>query len=178
MKILCYIITFLFGFNTIEAQVKNEWQQYIKDSVLNADDKNFVCLYSSIGTVSVKMHDYFLKKGRYVTTSINYLDSTIKYNSKILPNLFQIVYENYDGLTMLPAYEQTKKWRTSFLDDYYDSKKTTFQLSIKYHKLHYNHFQKFTEDQIRDTKEEKLRNAIIAINQLYSIFEEIENNIN
>lgn len=145
MKILCFIMIFLCCFNVNEAQVKNEWQQHIKDSVLNADDKNFVCLYSSIGTVSVKMHDYSLKKGRYVSTSINYLDSTIKYNSKILPNLFQIVYENYDALSMLPTYEQTKKWRNSFLDDYYDSKKTTFQLGIRYHKIHYNHFQKFTE---------------------------------
>ncbi|MBP6430997.1 MAG: hypothetical protein KA319_04455 [Ferruginibacter sp.] len=173
MKAVKIILLFIaFAFKSY-SQPNEEWKQYLKDSVYNSDNGYYVSLGITKGGNLYKVLNYSLKKKRYILSTV-YGDSAVHFKEVFKPNLFQVVYENFDGLKLIPEYERRKKNRINFHKDYNDTSKLFYQLGIKYYDLHYNHFQTFTENQISKVKKVKLKNAMLAINQLYAIFEELE----
>ena len=63
-----------------------------------------------------------------------------------------------------------KKFNENFLD----STNIFTQLGIRYGELHYNHFQKFSNEDIEKQKNKKRKKGMETINQLYRILEEAE----
>ena len=102
MRLLLFFILIFQSFNCV-AQELTPWKQFLKDSIYNSDDKNYVYLYKSLNRNSQKISHYSLKNKKYVLALIDG-DSAVQEKVFISPNLFQIVYDNYSELFKLKNY--------------------------------------------------------------------------
>jgi hypothetical protein len=173
-KLFLLLIVFCLS-KTSFSQRTEEWKQYLKDSVYNSDKPEYIYLYFTKGGKFLKTLYYYTKKSQNVL-SINYGDSEIV--NKIIhnPNLFEIVNQNLKKIIKAKDFQTTQKKIKEHKGNFSDSSIVYTQLGIKYHDLHYNHFQKFTSEQIENQKNNKRKEGMIIINQLYEILEKAERN--
>ncbi len=173
MKVVLLLI-FIFQSSNCNAQELSPWKQFLKDSIYNADDKNYVYLYKTLNRNPKKVLNYSMKNKKYVLAIIDG-DSAVQEKAFISPNLFQIVYDNYSELLKLRNYlNESFKVHKKFNDKILGSTNIFTQLGIRYGELHYNHFQKFSNEEIEKQKNKKCKKGMEIINQLYRILEEAE----
>ncbi len=172
MKSIVFFIAFFLGALNGKAQEIDKWEQYLQDSVYKADDNNYVYLYKTKGGVKQKLIRYSLKGGRYIIATV-YGDTLADTKAVISPNLFQIVYDNYYNLKELPKYLHNKKYSEYLHKQFHNNKVDFSQLGIRYADLHFNHFPKFSAEQI--SKEKKnIADAMKIVNELYLLLETFE----
>ena len=172
MKILSLII-FLLLTNNCTAQETSNWQKFLKDSVYKSDDNNYVYLYKSLGGKNQKTLNYSFKNKQYVLSTI-YGDTAVDSKIILSPSLFQIVYDNYTDLIKLKNnFFDNKQFSKNFKNVFYNKSEIFTQLGIKYGQLYFNHFPRFTDEQIGNAKD-KYKNAMGIINKLYAIFDKLE----
>ena len=172
MKLVVFFIIFLLGALHCKSQQIDEWQQYLEDSLYKADDNNYVYLYKTKAGVKQKLIRYSLKGGRYVIATV-YGDTLANTKQVISPNLFQIVYDNYYSLNELPKYLHNKKYFETIHKQFHNPNVNFSQLGIRYSKLHFNHFPKFSEEQISKAKK-NIADAMKVVNELYKVLEAFE----
>ncbi|MEQ1554083.1 MAG: hypothetical protein ABL929_07890 [Ferruginibacter sp.] len=174
MRILFIFLFILCLKNQSFSQNNEEWSNYLKDSVFNAEDEKYICLFAGSHNKKIKFEKYFFKEGKYIFAKV-IGDSIITEKIVVNPNLFQIVYDNYNILNRLSTFVINKNINKR---NYHSAKHGTSiiitRLGIRYDYLHFNHFPKFTEEQISKTKRKKIRKAMLVINKLYAYFEELE----
>ena len=157
------------------SQRKEEWKQYLKDSVYKSDKPEYIYLYLTKAGKLQKHLNYSLKKGQNIL-SINYGDSLVVYKSIKNHNLFEIVKENLKEIKKVKDYLKTENGAVNFRKNFTDSNNIFNQLGIKYADLHYNHFPKFSIDEIEKKQNKKRKEGMIIINKLYAILEIAEQN--
>lgn len=173
MKIINIIFLFIaFAFKSY-SQANENWKAYLKHSVYKADNKNYVYLFKSQGGKHLKNLYYSTKKGKNVLAII-YADTLVKFKELDSPNLFQLVKDNYENLKDLAQYIQRNDLIKNSILGFRDGTKITNQVGIRYSNLHFNHFPKFTDEQISIIKEKGIEEAMQTINRLYAILEELE----
>ena len=172
MKVVVFLIAFFLTTNSGKAQEIDKWQQYLNDSVYKADDNNYIYLYKTKAGVKQKLIRYTLKGGRYVISTV-YGDTSADTKPVISPNLFQIVYDNYYNLIELPNYLHSKKFYVNTHKQFHNPTINFSQLGIRYSALHYNHFPKFTNEQIGKAKK-SIADAMKVVNELYKVLEAFE----
>ncbi len=162
-----------FTAHTCVAQATTEWKKYLQDSVYNSERPEYVYLYVTKGGKLQTFLNYKFKKGANVL-SINYGDSVV--TSKIIqrPNVFAIVYNNLEKIRRVQESLNNKKNAGKFLKKFGDPAIITKQLGIRYGDLHYNHFPKFSVEEIENTRDTNCREGMKIINGLYQILETAE----
>ena len=91
-------------------------------------------------------------------------------------NLFDIIKENLKEIKKVKDYLNTENGAVNFRKNFDDSNIIFNQLGIKYADLHYNHFPKFSVDEIEKKQNKKRKDGMIIINKLYAILEIAEQN--
>jgi hypothetical protein len=157
------------------SQRTEEWKQFLKDSVYNSDNSEYIYLHFTKGGKFLKTLYYCTKKGQNIL-SINYGDSEVV--NKIIhnPNLFEIVINNLKKIKKAKDFQTTARKIKEHRENFNDSSIVYTQLGIKYDDLHYNHFQKFTFEQIENQKNIKRKDGMKIINQLHELLETAERN--
>ena len=157
------------------SQRTEEWKQYLKDSVYKSDKPEYIYLYLTKAGKLQKHLNYSLKKGQNIL-SINYGDSLVVYKFINNYNLFDIVKENLKEIKKVKDYLNTENSVVNFRKNFANSNIIFNQLGIKYADLHYNHFPKFSVDEIEKKQNKKRKDGMIIINKLYAILEIAEQN--
>jgi hypothetical protein len=171
-----FLLLIIFSFNQVcFSQRTEEWKQYLKDSVYNSDNEEYIYLYFTKGGKLLKHLYYCTKKGQNVL-SINYGDSIIVDRVIYNPNLFEIVKNNLKKLKKVENFFNYNREAFKFRYNFNDTGIVCFQVGVKYKNLHFNHFPKFSIEQIGNQKNEKRREGMKIINQLYEFLEMAEIN--
>ncbi|MFN0081344.1 MAG: hypothetical protein ACKVOM_02410 [Ferruginibacter sp.] len=173
MKRVFFCLAFYIRSYNCIAQEIDEWHQYLQDSIYKSDDNNYIYLYKTKGGIRQKLIRYSLKGCRYVIATV-YGDTLAETKAVVSPNLFQIVYDNYYTLSELPNYLHNKKDIAIHRKEFMDKTVNFSQLGIRYSNLHYNHFPKFSQDQISKARK-NIADAMKAVNELYKLLEAFEN---
>ncbi len=172
-KLFLLLVVFCFS-KICFSQQTEEWKQYLQDSVYNSDNKNYIYLYYTKGG-KLQKHLYYCTKKSQNVLSTNYGDSEIVNKIVHNPNLFKIVNNNLKKIRKVKNFLSETEF-VDFRKKFNDSTVIFTQLGIKYHDLHYNHFPKFSSEQIEKQKNNKRKEGMIIINQLYEILETLERN--
>ncbi len=167
---LFIVLSNLIGFSQI-----TEWKQFLKDSVYNSDNPEFIYLFVTKGGKVQKILHYCTKNGQKVM-SINYGDSLIVDKIFHSPDLFEIVENNLGKIKKVCGYQTTQKKIIEHKKNFSDSSIVYSQLGIKYKKFQYTHFQKLTTLQIENEKNIKRKEGMKIINLLYELLEMAERN--
>ncbi len=173
-KLLLLLIIFCFN-KACFSQSDDIWNQYLKDSVYNSENKEFIYLYSTKGRKIQKLLYYSTKMGQNIL-SINYGDSLIIDKIFHSPDLFEMVENNLGKIKKVCGYQTTQKKIIEHKKNFSDSSIVYSQLGIKYKKFQYNHFQKLTTLQIENEKNIKRKEGMKIINLLYELLEMAERN--
>lgn len=164
--LLCFLLP-----NLAQGQLYNGYNYSTKVENKKSDDGFYIGMSITKGIASLLSISYVRIEGNYV--SLIARDSIQGVFSKTMnsPNLFQIVYENYENLIAVRNYGKLK----SIIGDLHKFVKDTSvlvsQLGIRYHNFHFNHFPKFTVAQIEKAPS-KVAEGMRTINELYAILEE------
>lgn len=172
MKAVVFLFFLCITSFNCKAQEKDIWKQFLEDSIYKSDDNNYIYLYKTKAGVKQKLLRFSLKGGHYVISTI-YGDTLADTKTIISPNLFQIVYEHYDNLKVLPHYLSEKNFFKKHVKDFKNDSINYTQLGIRYYQLHFNHFPKFTEKQILNAKR-NIADAMTVVNDLYKVLEAFE----
>jgi hypothetical protein len=169
-KVFLFLLVFSFC-EVSFGQRSEEFQKYLNDSIYNSDNPNYIIWGNAISGKWQKTLYYSIKKG-IPTLTINNADTVFADRALYKPNLFEIVKNNKTNIKSAIKYQIRKMLGTR--NKFTDSGFVYIQLSIKYEDLHFNHLQKFTEEEINKKKNKKFKEGMLIINKLYAILEEAE----